>query len=103
MIEIRSALLGAALFGAGLLAAGALPDLLVPEANAEEGGAWQCYVVDRFPKMDKAAEWTGAVNYTDALNRLAPHAEKGELLVATYPVGGMGAGQGGAPLLCVKG
>jgi len=101
MLQTRSLILGAALFGGGLLFSQLLSGSIVHPALAVEG-VWACYVVDKFPNLEKAAAWEGAVDYANALNTLAPTAPSGKMLVATYPVGGFGAGQGGAPVLCVK-
>lgn len=101
MLDIRSLLVGAGIFAAAWALVSFTPSVVVPEARAQSG-QWTCYVVDKFPKLDKAREWEGARNYSDALNQVAPHVESGRILVGTYPVGGFGAGQGGAPILCVK-
>jgi hypothetical protein len=85
------------MFGLGMFA-----QKLVPQAQAG-AGLWQCYVVDRFPDMKAAAEWKGAVNYTTALNQVAPATTAGTVMMATYPVSAMGGSQvGGAPIVCVK-
>ena len=101
MLQMRSLLLGAAIFGSGVFFSRTVDHSLISEAQAVDG-AWACYVVDKFPNLEKAAEWRGAIDYADALSRLAPNAPEGKILVGTYPVGGLAAGQGGAPILCVK-
>lgn len=97
MKNLKLPLILAATFALGLAARS-----ILPAAHADAGG-WQCYVVDRFPDMKAAAEWKGAVNYTTAMNQVAPNSPAGTVLMATYPVSSMGGTQvGGAPIVCSK-
>ncbi len=84
------------------LIGGGLASRLVPSANA--GGGWQCYVVDRLPDEAKAADWRGAKNVTDGLNKVSPGSPSGTLLTLQYPTAGAAwAGGGGdVGLICAK-
>jgi|GEM_PF-1781471 len=75
--------------------------------EAEAGGGWACYVTDRFPDMDKAAEWKGAVKMTEGLDQVAAHVASGTAMVLELPVvkgwGSYGGNSQGAPsVLCIK-
>ena len=102
MQNLRPFLLGA------LVAFGAVFAVqFVPESQAGDS-AWTCYVADRFPDMDKAAEWAGSIEVAEGLNQVASHTPAGEILILELPVvkgwGIMGGGGGsGAPsVVCVK-
>ena len=94
--------------GALVAAAAAFALQTVPESHADDG-QWVCYVADRFPEMDKAAEWKGSLKVSEGLNQVASHVQKGQILVLELPVKkgwGMmgGGGDAGAPsVVCVKG
>jgi len=96
-------------FAVGLLVAGslALAVHLVPEGQADDG-TWACYVADRFPDMDEAAEWKGSIRVAQGLNKVASHAPTGQILVLELPVTrgwgviGGGGGQGAPSVVCVK-
>ena len=88
------------LAGAAIALGATLAQHLVSEAHADPG-AWQCYVVDRFPDMQAAAGWKGAVKYTEALNLVAAGAPTGTILTTEYPASGQ-TQTGNPPILCVK-
>ena len=73
----------------------------IATAQADDS-SWQCYVVDRFPDTQAAADWRGAKNYTTALNTIAPNAATGTILNGDYPASNWGNQTGNAPILCVK-
>ncbi len=75
----------------------------IPESRAGTG-QWTCYVADRFPDMNEAAEWKGSKKITDGLNQVASDAPAGELLVLELSVSkAFASGSSGAPsVLCVK-
>ena len=94
------------LFGLALAALVFAGIQLVPESSAGDGG-WTCYVVDRFPDMDDAANWKGSVKITDGLNKVASHVPSGEMLVLELPVTkgptfGGSSSEGAPSVLCVK-
>ena len=59
-------------------------------------GAWGCYVVDRFPDVKAAAEWSGSVNVKQGLDQVAPNAAPGTILTITPKPGGY------PDVVCVK-
>lgn len=73
--------------------------------KAEAGGGWTCYVVDRLPDEAKAADWRGAVNVAEGLNKVSPGSPAGTLLTVQYPTAGGGWGgtsQSDVGLICAK-
>lgn len=71
-------------------------------ATAEESGEWKCYIGDRFPDMEDAAEWHGSRKMAEGLNQTATHAPRGEIVLVPYHSKlGMSPAMG-TPLVCIK-
>lgn len=73
--------------------------------KAEAGGGWKCYVVDRLPDPAKAADWRGAVNVAEGLDKVSPGSPSGTLLTVQYPTAGggwAGSSQSDVGLICAK-
>ncbi|MCO4773493.1 MAG: hypothetical protein KDA24_25900 [Deltaproteobacteria bacterium] len=106
---MKNSLLRSALpFLAGFaIAAAAGVGYFAGTSEAEADGGWNCYVTDRFPDMDKAAEWKGSIKMAEGLDQVAAHVPSGTMMVLELPVvkgwGGYGGNSQGAPsVLCVK-
>jgi hypothetical protein len=71
----------------------------VAKSWAQPQGHWSCYVVDRFPDVQEAADWDGAANITKGLNKVATQVAPGTIL-ALAPES---SSQGSYPsVACVK-
>ncbi len=80
----------------------------VNESRAGDG-SWTCYVSDRFPDMEDAANWKGSVQVAAGLNKVASHVPAGAILVLELPVrksgwGNMGGSysEGAPSVVCIK-
>ena len=80
---------------------------LSPAESQAEDGAWTCYVADRLPDAEGAADWGGSKKLAEGLNKIASHVSSGEILVLEVPIKkspGFGDGSSGSPsVICVKG
>lgn len=68
------------------------------DASAEPAGAWSCYVADRFPDVDAARTWKGAVKVEEGMNKVASNAPAGTVMTVPLPSGN----NSGAPVVCIK-
>ena len=67
-------------------------------SHAETRSSWSCYVVDRFPDVRDAAEWSGAQDIRKGMDQVAPAVAAGTIV--TLPAK-TGSGSNAA-VLCVK-
>lgn len=62
-------------------------------------GRWGCFVVDRFPDVQEARSWSGALDIASGLNEVASHVPTGTVLAVSPKSSGQGSY---ASVTCVK-
>jgi hypothetical protein len=62
-------------------------------------GHWDCFVVDRFPDVQEARSWEGAIDIRAGLNKVATHVPAGTVLAVSPKSSNQGSY---ASVTCVK-
>jgi hypothetical protein len=63
--------------------------------SAAPTAGWRCYVIDRFPDVQDAADWSGAAKVTQGMNQVAPATPAGTVITAYWS-------SGTSSVVCVK-
>jgi hypothetical protein len=85
----------ALVLGGLIVGCGAATVAPVRLGSAVQNGAWRCFVIDRFPDVQDAADWKGARNMTDGMNQVATNAAAGTVISAYW-------NSGTSSVVCVK-